>query len=325
MLDDLRDIDPIFKLTWANKREDMKDNSPSGHTMSLASTTALAGWRDQEIADLIIAFYRRHKLNVKKAMRPDYIGKTIAKAKKTVNEQIVKNYTDNIEPSQGTEYQSVVDPGNVEAKKFVCAQLGLDIIKIEQYEQEDDSYYRLHLNIFDTELMDLKRVIVPFENEKELMTFRLFKQKIFGKTRILVNVKPSIWNKCLNNFGLFMVIIKTGDQTTEERMSAWINEYLDDKEPATREDTVLNHEPFIYKKHWWLYIKKFDLWCWQGFQKAGGIKVTRRDLKIIGSKNQRFDIPNPVSPNSRKTIWPYKIPHNIIIPPKFNEDEIEDE
>jgi hypothetical protein len=40
-----------------------------------------AGWTDQEIADCLVAWRRRHGENVAKALRPDYVARTISKAK----------------------------------------------------------------------------------------------------------------------------------------------------------------------------------------------------------------------------------------------------
>ena len=73
--------DPKFKKTWEHKRKDLKDGSPSSYDFSLAVQALLAGWADQEIADLIMAFRVKHNLNPAKARRRDYLQRTIGGAK----------------------------------------------------------------------------------------------------------------------------------------------------------------------------------------------------------------------------------------------------
>ncbi len=81
-------IDPKVAVTFDGQRKDFKKNSPSEHALSLANKAAQAGWSDQKICDLIVAFYRHNSNNpnfpnidpLKPIKRPDYVAKTIAKA-----------------------------------------------------------------------------------------------------------------------------------------------------------------------------------------------------------------------------------------------------
>lgn len=73
--------DDDFKKTWNHDRPDF--SSMSEYDQSLTSRAKRAGWSDQEIANLIIAFRRKHgdSKDQKKALRKDYVPRTIAKAK----------------------------------------------------------------------------------------------------------------------------------------------------------------------------------------------------------------------------------------------------
>ena len=73
--------DPAFLATWEHKRRDLSDESPSGYDLALASRAAAAGWTDEEVANLLVAFRRRHGLDVAKAIREDYLAHTIARAR----------------------------------------------------------------------------------------------------------------------------------------------------------------------------------------------------------------------------------------------------
>jgi len=77
---DLASTSPLFWDTWSRRRNDLPDQSQSAYDLSLATIAALRGWTEQEIADLLIAARRRHRRNPDKALRDDYVRRTIAKA-----------------------------------------------------------------------------------------------------------------------------------------------------------------------------------------------------------------------------------------------------
>jgi hypothetical protein len=72
---------PQFRLTWERCRNDLQDSSQSGYDLSLATLAALRGWTDAEIAALIVAHRRLHDQHPEKAMREDYLQRTIARAR----------------------------------------------------------------------------------------------------------------------------------------------------------------------------------------------------------------------------------------------------
>jgi hypothetical protein len=59
----------------------LADPSQSGYDLSLATLAVLQGWSDQEIANLIIAARRQHGQQPEKALRYDYIRRTLQKAR----------------------------------------------------------------------------------------------------------------------------------------------------------------------------------------------------------------------------------------------------
>ena len=70
-----------FVETWQRKRSDLTDQSQSAYDLSLATIAAALGWSDQEIADLLIAARREHNEKPEKALRPDYMARTLARAR----------------------------------------------------------------------------------------------------------------------------------------------------------------------------------------------------------------------------------------------------
>jgi hypothetical protein len=45
-----------FKDAWDEQRRDLKDQSPSGYALALANMAVQAGWTNQELCDLLVAF-----------------------------------------------------------------------------------------------------------------------------------------------------------------------------------------------------------------------------------------------------------------------------
>jgi len=78
---------PKFRQTWECKRSDLKDASPSGYDLALASMAAAVDWTDAEIAALLRAWRKTHALDVKKAQRIDYLQRTIARARTASTEE----------------------------------------------------------------------------------------------------------------------------------------------------------------------------------------------------------------------------------------------
>ena len=77
-METLLKLEPRFSATWDKNRPDLADQSPSAYDMALANFAVRAEWPDQEVCNLLIAFRRRHRLELK--LREDYYARTIGKA-----------------------------------------------------------------------------------------------------------------------------------------------------------------------------------------------------------------------------------------------------
>lgn len=81
---------PQFRATWERRRLDLKDQSASSYDLSLASIAASAGWSDGEIAALIYQWRLKHNEDRAKALRTDYINRTISKARSASTDRLFK-------------------------------------------------------------------------------------------------------------------------------------------------------------------------------------------------------------------------------------------
>jgi hypothetical protein len=77
---------PKFRQTWNHDRPDLTDQSQSGFDLALASIAARLGWTDQETADLLIAARRHTGEKPEKALRPDYVRRTIGRGRAAADE-----------------------------------------------------------------------------------------------------------------------------------------------------------------------------------------------------------------------------------------------
>jgi len=76
-----------FKETWERQRTDLADQSQSAYDLALATVAGLRGWSDQEIANLIIAARRKHNEKPEKALRMDYVRRTLARVRESTPPQ----------------------------------------------------------------------------------------------------------------------------------------------------------------------------------------------------------------------------------------------
>ncbi len=74
-----------FAKTWNRERKDFADQSASSYDLSLANQVVRAGWTDQEIVDLLIAFREKHSDPPK--LRADYYARTLAKARSALDRE----------------------------------------------------------------------------------------------------------------------------------------------------------------------------------------------------------------------------------------------
>ena len=79
---------PRARSIWSGMgRTGGTDHSPSGDDLALLCLGAFAEWTDQELANLSIAWRRKHGFKPEKALRPDYLRRTIGRARRHVAEQ----------------------------------------------------------------------------------------------------------------------------------------------------------------------------------------------------------------------------------------------
>lgn len=317
MVDWLCEIDPKFKATYQNKRDPKSfpkgKASPSEYALSLASIAVQANWTDQEIADLIIDWYRRHGHDINKAMRGDYIARTLAVAKRGVDEEFAKHYEKNIEPVEGTDYHKDVDPELQQVKKMLSIEFGFKIIKLVKFAQEKHSHYVMHTDVV-TENHNGK---VNFPTEEHLSKQPKFRTTVLAKiNRWVKTFTTKKWDNIVDKFTMIMEEGETSEPDVEDRMKSWLSDYLEGKKIYGPDETHGSREPFVKKNHWHVYEDTFSRWCYNHRGFLGGIEKTKLDLALIGSTKEKYNIKKPTveNPKARSSTYAFKIPLTIYRP-----------
>lgn len=233
--------DEQFAATWARKRKDFADQSPSTYDMSLASQAAAYGWSDQEIASLVIAFRRQHKLDVAKALRKDYMDRTIARARdqraREHGGEAIEDATEAIMDAKQSGDQERVDEARRQVHDVISQQLGLQVVQIRRYTSEPPSF-RL---VTPTGEVDLGNAdgILKWDKFREALwrtighTIPRFKQHAWDK---LIELIPKVW-----------IDTEIGFETTDAgEVYAWLSGLLDEKPPVASVKEALEGEGWPY-------------------------------------------------------------------------------
>ena len=332
---DLNEIDPKFGQTYKAQRgkEDTKkwkDTSASSFVLALSNYMAQAGWTDQEMADTIIAFYRENQTNpniegtpsVQKALRPDYIERTIGLARASLSEKKIEDYMENIAPLIGSEVEAKLDPNGEKGRTTVNLALGneLEVLSIREEMAEKSAIYIMRvktLSIYEKGQFVNKWIKrqITFESTAQFYSLKTFEERIFERTQVALRINPKYWKHIIRpNWKKFMNVTPVGEQTIESRMKYWIECYLENRTVQTREEAAEDNSPFVYKGHWHIPADKFNTWASSTGKDQFGVSNAEKDFSAVGAERVRYDLKSQYS-GKRKTLRPWKIPISIMLPP----------
>jgi len=274
----LLENDAKFKKTWQRRRPEFP--SPSEYDQSIANTTAYANWTEQEIANTIIAFRRLHDLDVTKALRRDYMQRTIGKAIKTAkhdrtiaklaetamqamaedqiiteaeairenrtmaemnNKQTITILADAIKDAD-TEY---TQNGTADAttKKALLEKLSAVLgIPILRWVQHGQENARYSLQLSDGRW-------VRMGTTKDVLSPDHFRSRLYEATRVLIKTtKRKTWDNVCQCLAKVVEVVENEEMTDAYQTKQWIKSYLDDHPPMKEEDwqeAASISEPFI--------------------------------------------------------------------------------
>jgi hypothetical protein len=303
-LDMLMEIDFKFKASWQGKRDDMTDQSPSGYAMSMASIAAAAGWDDQEIADLIIAWNRRHGKDMKKALRPDYIALTIVKARKPIQEDAANKDIAEANALHGTPYE------NEETKKKALAaaseKLGINIIRIDRFVADNPSFVMV-TDKGEVELPSIDYLIRP----------RNLQGKIAAQLGVYIKYSKKQWPEIAQILLDACGDVKLGPEAeVKKRMKFWLDEYLINRHENSLDDSINRSwesrtDPFVKDGHWYIHSESFRNWAWSHHGFIEGLKRLQIELRRCGCESVPFNVVIE-SKKTTRNFW--RIPKSMVAP-----------
>ena len=314
MLDEFCNTDPRFKATWQRKRtkKDLKDQSHSGYSMALVNFLVQAEAEDQLIADFVIAFYRRHGGDMKKATRRDYIPRTIAKVRRDYAEKDADEIIESANLLRDT-------PDNISKKKITTAlflKLGIRIVSITRYIQDDPQY------VIKTDKGDIR-----VNCTKDLITRTRFRNLIAAKLKFFIRISEYQWPFVVQ---LLLDLCTDAEIGPEgkilENIPNWIREYINRN--ATAEDfyKIIKSKypyydrPFYKDGHYYIKIEYFLAFL-EG--RSYTFNLTSKKLAVDLAQNKCKSKPfnNLKIDGNYTTRRFWKIPHLIAVPEVETEDE----
>ena len=140
----LSGLEDRFRRSWNMQRTDLKDQSLSSYDMSIATFCASYRWSDQEIANTLIAFRMKHAktdAEKKKAMRVDYLNRTIMRAKtKKKEDDRDENLTAILAQSAQAQAGEAAPPTNKQVAEALKVILKVAVEKVVKYVGDEPQF-----------------------------------------------------------------------------------------------------------------------------------------------------------------------------------------
>lgn len=263
-LANLCEADNKFRLSWDAQRKDLE--SPSEYDLSLATFAHNAGWKDSEIAALLIAWTRRHHPDrIDKLLRvhsgqQDYLEMTLRSAKRKTYEsakqvqaneaidQVIDHVETSVESGEPADRDRVLG--------YLTMILGIKTVGFRQTGERDEVYELIVVHEGKPKAIELGGADRIYSSPKKLV------ERILASTRVYVQMSGDLkkkWSGIVRALFSIVEFIEVDETTTGERVRALIHEHLTRHRGPLQVDNVKQRQqaaaelrPFIEKGR--LYI-----------------------------------------------------------------------
>ncbi len=200
----------MFKRTWQRNRIDKKAWSASEYDLSLATQAVIAGWTDQEIANLILAFRQEHNLDVKKAYRRDYLIKTITRAKVFRLGKAALSDIGDINTRK-----SVTESDKATLLAAISEALGIEVAQWIQYGEENAQFSLILKNGTDIALGTVDNVLSQMK----------FRARVYEVGIIIPRMKGGQWDEVCQGLAKIREVVEIGESGRVQRLAEWLSSY----------------------------------------------------------------------------------------------------
>ena len=273
--------DRKFRKTWERQRQDLTDQSPSGYDMALANMLAMAGCSDQTIADALLAWRQRHGLDVKKAMRRDYLMRTIGQARSAQGAEAAMSQVEQMATAGGESGNVAADREDALGK--ISQVLGIQIVRVVQHGRENSMY--------SMELAD--GTDISLGAARVILSSNSFRERLIDAIRVVIpQVKQDRWFKLVQVF-LHAAELEENEESTRVGMiTEWVESYLRETQvfddttwkeavavgaPFTRDGKLHVNVPSLLKflrlRHLETFLTKHNLYDHLRLIKFAGVRV----------------------------------------------------
>jgi len=241
--------DSKFKRTWSRERTDMPDQSPSSYDFALVNEGVYRGWPDQVIADAIVAWRTKHNEHPEKAMRRDYLSRTIGKVRADQQaEKALEAIEESLPPADGG---PLSDGDRAKCLDLLSQRFGRRVLRFIKYVGENPLY------------------AIEFDNPHTLINLGAvtnitkagnFKNALVAGGNMVLDAKAcKKWTSVLE----LLMRVQEEEAVPEDdrrgKLDSWLSEYLEGRPPATGDNwhmSIRVGAPFVHGGHFWLKAEK---------------------------------------------------------------------
>ena len=227
-----------FKRTYERERRDFPsaDYSASTHDMSLAWHTLAAGWSDQEVANLLIAFRRKHwgagSPEHRKILRPDYIERyVLVKVHQSQNEReaINKAQSTLIEATEAGDKKSILEA--------LEHNLGIKILRFVQMGADEKALFYLGL--------PSGRLIELGDSDDACDQGRVRSRLFACAGAVPDDLTRKRWKEVLRGWQAIKESFSLSESDRNRKLMNWLRDYVQSHGGTARADAVPRHVPFV--------------------------------------------------------------------------------
>jgi hypothetical protein len=301
----------LWNLEDENKRGEDGQMDLNRYDLAITNHAVAAGLSNQEIADLLICFRRKHAPRDDKAFsRPDYIERTIKKARRDFQKEKAVQNLARTEIEAEVIDETIDENERQEARQNVLDaisnMIGIRITRIVRHPAEEPIF----------------RVVTPQHNimmgdASFLLDFEKFQKKIFAHAgHYIKGFNKKTWGKVAALFPKVWEDESIGEEATEQGgITAWIAEYLINNEPEADlemiDDAIHRYAPVEKDNEVFIFGTDFRRWLFTNHgekisaQKLGAMfRSVGMEPKVVSFQTARMKKP------STRSAW--RVPGDLL-------------
>jgi hypothetical protein len=270
MIERLCEADPRFRRTWERKRRDLKDQSASAYDLAVAHVAVVAGLTDQQTANLMLGWRRKHQEDTQKARRLGYVQRTISAARTVQKAAVAVNSL-----SEMPATQTIPTDERSDILRKISEALGIAVANVIQHGRENATYAFVLLDGTNVHIGGIEA----------LLRSTVVRARIAELTRFIISgFKPATWYKLVSAILKIAELIENPEVQRTEQLREWIDSYVShrapidcDREPSARFTAMFHGQSFCTDGR--LYIHTGDLS--RHIRYALDERASRRELTVV--------------------------------------------